>query len=379
MIRPDAVRAEPVGSLLRPGYLLRARQRLREDAIGRRELKRVEDRAVDAAVALQEGVGLPVVTDGEMRRGSFQAQMTAAVEGFSDHDLSAFLWGEWHGDGEAGDRTVPRPEGLAVVAPLRRRRSLSAEEFVYLRARTRRLPKVTLPSPALFANFWDPDRAPAAYPDVGAFLDDVAGVLEAEARELARLGCPYLQIDAPHYPLLRDEETAGWYEALGPGRGEWLRRSVAWENRVIAAGRAAADPGGGIAFGLHMCRGNQDSRWLVSGDYAPLADAVFPRTAADRLLLEYDDARSGGFEPLRAVPREKTVVLGIVTTKREEAEDPADLARRVEEAAAHHPLDRLAVSSQCGFASSVVGNRISREAQARKLGLVVETARRVWG
>lgn len=374
------VRAEPVGSLLRPDYLLRARERHGEGRIPRRELKRVEDRAVDAAVALQEGAGLPVVTDGEMRRESFQAQLTAAVEGFSDHDLSAFLWGRWRGDGEVGDRTVPRPEGLAVVAPLRRRRSLSAEEFVYLRARTRRIPKVTLPSPALFANFWDPDRAPDAYPDVGAFLEDLTRILAQEARELARLGCPYLQLDAPHYPLLRDDETAPWYEALGWDREEWLRRSVEWENRIMEAGREAAgarEPG--ITFALHMCRGNQDSRWLASGDYAPLAEAVFPRTGADRLLLEYDDARSGGFGPLAAVPEGTTVVLGVVTTKRDDREDPDELARRVEAAAEHHPLERLAVSPQCGFASSVVGNRIPEEAQAHKLRAVVEAARLVWG
>lgn len=385
MTRVHDVRAEPVGSLLRPRHLRRARTRHRDGRLSRRELVRIEDRAVDQAVALQEGAGLPVVTDGEMRRLSFQAPMVEAVSGFTEPGLRAFLWGDWRGGEEVGDRSVERPAEMAVVAPLRRRRSLSGAEFAYLRGRTRRIPKVTIPSPALFANFWDPDRAPDAYPDVGAFLDDVARILADEARELVRLGCPYVQLDAPHYPLLRDPEAATWYEARGWDRAEWLRRSVAWENRIMEAGRSAAGeprergPDPAVTFGLHMCRGNQDSRWLVAGDYEPLAERVLARTAADRLLLEYDDARSGGFEPLGAVPRDTTVVLGVVTTKSEEREDPAMLADRVRNAADHHPLDRLAVSPQCGFASSVVGNRISREAQARKLVVVVEAARRVWG
>lgn len=365
-------RAEPVGSLLRPGYLLRARRAREEGRLTAAEFRRIEDRAVDGAVEIQEAAGLPVVTDGEMRRLSFQAQMTAAVEGFGDPGLDAFLWGRWKGDDEVGDRTVRRPEGLGVRGRLRRTRSLSGEELVYLRARTGRIPKVTLPSPALFAPFWRPDDPPEAYPELGGFLEDVARVLREEVEELTRLGVRYLQIDAPHYPLLRDEETAPWYEALGWGRDEWLERSVALENRVMAAAE-------GVAWGLHVCRGNQDSRWLATGDYGPLARAVFGRTRADRLLLAYDDARAGGFGPLAAVPDAKVVVLGLVTTKRPSTADPETLAGRVRAAAEHHPRERLAVSPQCGFGTSVVGNRIDREDQLRKLEAVVETARRVWG
>jgi 5-methyltetrahydropteroyltriglutamate--homocysteine methyltransferase len=219
---------------------------------------------------------------------------------------------------------------------------------------------------------WRPDDPPEAYPDLDGFLEDVARVLREEVVELTRLGARYLQLDAPHYPLLRDEETAPWYEALGWERDVWLERSVALENRVMEAAEA-------ITWGLHTCRGNQDSRWLATGDYAPLADAVFGGTRADRLLLEYDDARAGGFEPLRAVPAAKMVVLGLVTTKRSATADPDTLAGRVEAAAEHVPLERLAVSPQCGFGTSVVGNRIGREDQLRKIEAVVETARRVWG
>lgn len=370
---PRLARAEPVGSLLRPEFLLRVRRAHAEGRVPPAELKAAEDRAVDAAVAMQEAAGLPVVTDGEMRRASFQAPVAEAVEGLWAPGLDAWLWGRWKGDEEVGDRSTPRPEGLGVDGPLRRRRSFAAEELVYLRARAKRaVPKLALPSPALFANFWTPDDPPDAYPDLGAFLEDVARVLAEEVRELARLGARYLQIDAPHYPLLRDPETAPWYEALGWSRGEWVERSVALENRVMGAAP-------GLTWALHVCRGNQDSRWLAEGGYAPLARPLFGETRADRLLLEYDDARSGGFEPLEAVPPDKVVVLGLVTTKRPAREDPDALVDRVREAARYVPLQRLAVSPQCGFASSVVGNRLALEDQIWKLAAVAETARRVWG
>jgi 5-methyltetrahydropteroyltriglutamate--homocysteine methyltransferase len=222
-----------------------------------------------------------------MRRLSFQSQMVQAVEGFGEWDLGAFLWGDWHGDDEIGDWWRERPKGLGVVAPLRRRRSLSAEEFVYLRARTARTPKVTLPSPGLFANFWSPERSRGAYASLESFLEDVARILREEVEELAEYGASYIQLDAPHYPLLLEPKTRAFYEAQGWSAREWLDLGVALDNRVMAG----ID---GVTFGLHVCRGNQASRWLVAGDYGPIAEAIFPRTAAHRLLLEYDDARSGG-------------------------------------------------------------------------------------
>lgn len=370
---PGPLRAEPVGSLLRPDFLLRVRRAHAEGRVAPAELKAAEDRAVDASVAMQEAAGLAVVTDGEMRRASFQAPVAEAVEGLVAPGLDAYLWGRWKGDEETADLKVARPEGLGVTGRLRRRRSFAAEELVYLRARAKKaVPKLALPSPALFANFWTPADPPEAYPDLASFLEDVARVLAEEVRELARLGARYLQVDAPHYPLLRDPDTAGWFEWLGWSRAEWLERSVALENRVMAAAP-------GLTWALHVCRGNQDSRWLAEGGYGPIADVVFGGTRADRLLLEYDDARSGGFEPLEAVPPGKVAVLGLVTTKRPTREDPDEMVRRVREAARYLPLARLAVSPQCGFASSVVGNRIGLEDQIRKLAVVAETARRVWG
>jgi 5-methyltetrahydropteroyltriglutamate--homocysteine methyltransferase len=364
--------ADVVGSLLRPPWLLAAQERLRAGEIARPAYKSIEDRAVNEAVAQQEEAGLTVVTDGEVRRLSFQSQMVQAVDGFGEWDLGAFLWGDWHGDEEVGDSRRERPKALGVVAPLRRRRSLSAEEFVYLRARTERTPKVTLPSPGLFANFWSPDRSRGAYASLESFLEDVTRILREEVEELAGYGASYIQLDAPHYPLLLEPQTRAFYEAQGWSAGQWLDLGVALDNHVMAGIDC-------VTFGLHLCRGNQASRWLVSGDYGPIAEPIFQRTAAHRLLLEYDDVRSGGFEPLQHVPDDKMVVLGLITTKRGKLEDADELVARVEEASRYIDREHLALSPQCGFGTSIIGNKLTQEQQAAKLRLVCEVAERVWG
>jgi 5-methyltetrahydropteroyltriglutamate--homocysteine methyltransferase len=366
---PD-LRADVVGSLLRPPALLEARERLGRGEVSAAELRRIEDRAVDEALRLQEDAGLDVVTDGEMRRLSFQSQMTAAVEGFGEWDLDAFLWGEWRSD-EHGDMRVARPP-LAVTGTLRRTRFLSAEELAYARARTSRVLKVTLPSASLFANFWDPEHSRSPYARLEDFLADAAEILREEVQELVRLGATYLQLDAPHYPLLVDPAYRDFYESRGRPVDEWLELGLELDNHVIGD-----HPG--VTFGFHLCKGNQASRWLVSGGYDWLAERIFPRVRADRLLLEYDDERSGGFEPLAAVPEDKTVVLGLVTTKTPRRETVDALAARIAEAARFVPLERLAVSPQCGFATSVLGNALSVDDQRRKLETVARTARTVWG
>jgi 5-methyltetrahydropteroyltriglutamate--homocysteine methyltransferase len=363
--------ADVVGSLLRPPWLLEAQERLGAGQITRPAYKSIEDRAVNEAVTLQEEAGLAVLTDGEMRRLSFQSQMVQAVEGFGEWDLGAFLWGDWHGHEEVGESRRERPKELAVVAPLRRRRSLSAEEFVYLRGRTKRTPKVTLPSPGLFANFWSPERSRGAYASLESFLEDVARILREEVEELGEYGARYIQLDAPHYPLLLEPKTRAFYEAQGWSMGEWLDLGVALDNQVMAG----ID---GVTFGLHLCRGNQASRWLVSGDYGPIAKPIFQRTAAHRLLLEYDDARSGGFEPLQHVPDDKTVVLGLITTKRGDLEDADELVARIAEASRYVDRERLALSPQCGFGTSIIGNKLTQEQQGAKLRLVCDVAERVW-
>jgi 5-methyltetrahydropteroyltriglutamate--homocysteine methyltransferase len=363
-------RTDVVGSLLRPPELLAAQEALARGELTPAEFKRVEDAAVDEALRLQEAAGLDVVTDGEMRRLSFQSQMTAAVEGFGDWDLDAFLWGDWHSD-ERGDLHVERPP-LAVVSRLRRKRFLSAEEFTYLRGRTERVIKVTLPSPSLFANFWDPERSTAVYAGLEDFLGDVAEILGEEVDELARLGATYVQLDAPHYPLLLDPGYREFYAGRGWPAERWLELGLELDNAVI---RRNPD----VTFGFHLCRGNQASRWLVGGGYDWLAERLFPRIEAERLLLEYDDPRSGGFEPLRAVPDDKVVVLGLVTTKTARRETVGELAKRIREAAAFVPLERLALSPQCGFATSILGNALAIEDERAKLSTIAETAAAVWG
>ena len=364
-------RVEHVGSLLRPPYLLDARLAHARGELGPAALKAAEDRAVREAVALQEDVDLPVVNDGEMRRDSFQAELTAACDGFSGVSLDAWLWGAWHSD-VVGDATIERPPDLAVTAPLHKRRNLAAEEFTFLRCSTGRQGKVTLPSPTLFANLWSPERSAGAYPSLDAFMTDVAGVMCDEVRELVRLGCSYIQLDAPHYPLLVDPAWRAFYESRGWPAERWLSYGIELDNAVIDAGRPAT-------FGFHLCRGNQLSRWLVAGGYDPIAGPVFRGVHADRLLLEYDDERSGSFDPLRLVPDDKVVVLGLVTTKTSRVETEEELAARLRQATAYIDRDRLAVSPQCGFATSAAGNAITPQAQRAKLALLVRAAKDLLG
>ena len=364
-------RSDVVGSLLRPPSLLEAQERFDRGDIGQAEFKRVEDESVKEVLRLQEDAGLDVVTDGEMRRLSFQSQLPAAVDGFGEWNLDAFLWGEWRSD-EVGDRTVARPP-IAVVGKLRRRRFLSAEEFAFARGWTSKVLKVTLPSPSLFANFWDPEQSSDAYASLEDFLGDVALILREEVEELVRLGCTYIQLDAPHYPLLLDESYRTFYESRGWPAERWLELGLHLDNYVIG------DPRDDVSFGFHLCRGNQASRWLVSGGYDEIAAAIFPQVNADRLLLEYDDERSGGFEPLGEVPEDKVVVLGLVTTKSPRRETVEELEARIREAARFVPLERLALSPQCGFATSVLGNALTREDELAKLRTIAETAERIWG
>lgn len=235
--------ADVVGSLLRPPELLEAQKQLAAGTITAVEFKAIEDRAVDHAVALQESVGLEIVTDGEMRRQSFQSQMTAAVSGFGEHNLDAFLWGEWYD--ETGVKKTRRPRQLGVIAKLKRIRYLSADEFSYLKGKTNWIPKVTLPSPSLWANFWSPKYSKDAYPTLDTFLADIVKILREEVAELARLGATYIQIDAPHYGLLLDPKTRGFYERQGWSLDQWLSRGIELDNAIM---NGFPD----VTFGFHV-------------------------------------------------------------------------------------------------------------------------------
>jgi methionine synthase II (cobalamin-independent) len=235
--------ADVVGSLLRPPYLLESQKQHAAGTITAAEFKLMEDRAVDDAIALQESVGLEIVTDGEMRRQSFQSQMTAAVSGFGEHNLDAFLWGEWYD--EAGVKKTRRPRRLGAVGKLKRLRYLSVDEFSYLKSKTNRIAKVTLPSPSLWANFWSPKYSRDAYPTLDSFLADIVNILREEVAELVRLGATYIQIDAPHYGLLLDPKTRRFYEKLGWSLDQWLSLGIELDNAVI-------DDFSDVTFGFHV-------------------------------------------------------------------------------------------------------------------------------
>jgi 5-methyltetrahydropteroyltriglutamate--homocysteine methyltransferase len=364
-------RTDVVGSLLRPPDLIAARDDLAAGRLPPAEFKVIEDRAVDEAIRIQEEAGLAVVTDGEQRRLSFQSQLLESVDGVGAWDIDAFLWGDWKGDARLGDRSMLRPKELGVVGRLRRKRHLSAEEFVYLRRRTSRIPKITLTSPSLYANLWSPEKSSGAYPSLDSFLADVVDILRDEVAELVRLGATYIQLDAPHYPLLIDPKTRAFYESRGWSLENWLRQGIEMDNAVIGHWP-------GVTFGFHLCRGNQHSRWLVEGGYDLIARPIFQNIRAHRLLLEYDDERSGSFDPLGLVPDDKIVVLGLVTTKTPRVETVDFLKARINTAARFVPLDRLALSPQCGFATSIGGNAITLEAQSRKLRVLAEAALEIW-
>ena len=360
-----AIRSDVVGSLLRPDNLKAARERRERGEISAAALKRVEDRAVDEAVRLQEEAGLDVLSDGELRRYAFFGHLIEALDGFDK-------FGGWaipfHND--AGERLVfKRP---VVVEKLRWRHSMCTEELVYLRARTRTPVKVTLISCQQAAAYYDPAKSAGAYPTRDAYLADVVDLTRREVEELVRLGCTYIQIDAPQYAALLDPALREGYRERGSDPDRLIDACIEMDNAVIAAARHP-----GVTFGLHICRGNNQSMFYASGGYEPIA-RVFTRSHFQRFLLEYDDQRSGGFEPLRAMPDDRVVVLGLVTTKTPRLETVETLRARIAEAATFLPLERLALSPQCGFASTMEGNRISPAEQRAKLHRVAETARLVW-
>jgi 5-methyltetrahydropteroyltriglutamate--homocysteine methyltransferase len=358
------IRADTVGSLLRPPSVVEARAALEAGRIAPDAFKRVEDRAVDEALALQEAAGLDVVTDGELRRYAFFGHLIDAVEGFDRLGGWAIPFHNEQGEELVFQRPV-------VVDRLRWKRSMCGEEFTYLRARAARPAKVTLISCQQAAAYWDPQKSAGAYPARDAYLADIVDLTRQEIAELVRLGCTYIQIDAPQYAALLDPALREGYRQRGSDPDRLIDACIDMDNAVIAG-----HPG--VTFGLHICRGNNQSMFYASGGYAPIA-RVFGRTRFQRFLLEYDDERSGGFEPLAAVPADRTVVLGLVSSKTPRLESVDALRRRIDEAARQVPLERLALSPQCGFASTMAGNRVSPADQRAKLARVAETARLVWG
>ncbi len=360
----SAYRSDVVGSLLRPNYLKEARGKRASGELTHAEFKKIEDRAVNEAITLQLEADLDVISDGEMRRYAFFGHLIDAVEGYDK-------FGGWaipFHDDQGNELIFKRP---VVVSKLRRVRPMCEEEFVYLRARTDHPAKVTLVSAQQAAAYYDAEKSKGAYATIDAYLADLVDILRMEVDELVRLGCTYIQVDAPQYAALIDPGIREGYRQRGNDPDRLLDRCIELDNAVIGN-----HPG--VTFGIHLCRGNNQSKYYASGGYDPIA-SVFSRTKFNNFLLEYDDERSGGFEPLKNVPEDRTVVLGLVTTKKPALEKKDELKRRINEAAKCVPLERLALSPQCGFASTEEGNLLTAEEQAAKLRLVAETAREVWG
>lgn len=357
-------RSDVVGSLLRPAYLKDARQQHETNELSDAAFKHIEDRAVIEAVELQQRAGIEVVTDGEMRRYAFYGHLIDAVAGFDKYGGWAIPFRD-----DAGEQLVlQRP---VVISKLQRKRHLCAEEFTHLRAIAKAPAKVTLVSAQQAAAYYDAEKSKGAYATVDAYLADLVDILRGEIEELIRLGCSYIQIDSPQYTALLDPDLREGYRQRGNDPDRLLDLSIEMDNAIVGN-----HPG--ITFGLHLCRGNNQSKFYAQGDYGPITK-VFQKTKFDRFLLEFDDARSGGFEPLSEVPEDRVVVLGLVSSKKPELEGKDELKRRINEAAQFISHDRLALSPQCGFASTLEGNLVTAADQEAKLRLVAETAREVWG
>ena len=364
-------RADHVGSLLRPPELLQARTQAAAGEITPARLAEVEDRAIRRIVARQEETGLQSATDGEFRRAAWHMDFLYQLGGVSkvaDQNLVVRFR-------NAQGTTEFSPASLRVDAPVRLERPIFADAFRFLQGAVRTAtPKLTIPSPSML--HYRGGRAaidPGVYPEMDAFWADVSGAYRDQIRALSDLGCRYLQLDDTSLAYLNDPEQRAMLEQRGEDGAHQHLRYIRQLNAALA-GRPA-----GLTITTHLCRGNFRSSWTAEGGYEYVAEALFSELNVDGFFLEYDDARSGGFEPLRFVPRGKFVVLGLVTSKRGELERKDDLQRRIDEASRFVPLDQLCLSPQCGFSSTVDGNTLTEEQEFAKLRLIVETAREVWG
>ena len=341
-------RTDVVGSLLRPAFLKTARADYKAGKLSDQAFKQIEDRAVDDAIALQQRAGVAVITDGEMRRYAFYGHLIDAVEGYDKYGGWAIPFRD-----ETGEELVlQRP---VVVSRLQRKRHMCAEEFTYVRAKASAPAKVTLISAQQAAAYYDAEKSKAAYATVDAYLADLVDILRGEIAELIRLGCTYIQIDSPQYTALLDPKLREGYRQRGNDPDRLLDLAIEMDNAIV--GNHA-----GITFGLHLCRGNNQSKFYAAGDYGPITK-VFSRTRFNRFLLEFDDSRSGGFEPLAEVPDDRTVVLGLISSKHAALESKDELKQRISEASNFVPLERLALSPQCGFASTLEGNLLTETDQ----------------
>jgi 5-methyltetrahydropteroyltriglutamate--homocysteine methyltransferase len=361
-------RAEHVGSFLRPAELLTARERRAAGSMSPAELRCAEDRAIADIVGVQEELGFGAVTDGEFRRAWFHLEF---LQGFDNVEVvRSPLPARFRTS--AGELEM-HPPALRLRGKLGHSRQIFVEDFTYLKSVAKAVAKITLPSPSLM--HFRGGRATVGedvYPDLAEFYDDIARVYAAEIADLGAAGCTYIQLDEICLAYLCDPAMADKVRSIGEDPATLPATYADLINRAIG-GRPA-----GMTVGMHLCRGNFRSGWVAEGGYEPIADMLFNRIGVDTYFLEYDTARAGNFEPLRFVPKGKTVVLGLVSSKEPALESRDELKRRIEEASRFIALDQLALSPQCGFASTVEGNAVSHRDQLAKLRLVVDTANEVW-
>jgi 5-methyltetrahydropteroyltriglutamate--homocysteine methyltransferase len=376
------IRNDVVGSLLRPPDLKRARAESDEGKLSLEELRQTEDREIRRAVHFQEELGLVVVTDGEYRRLNFQDSFGESVSGYDAGKASIKFYEQrvegskplqrWEIPHTGEEKGTAVSQRRPVTERLRLARNIPLEEYLFVSQVARKPAKVTLIGPDRISQRFDWQNSQAIYPSMDAFVTDVVKIQREMIRGLADAGCRYVQIDAPGYTAYVDPPSLQTMRDRGEDPKESFSRSLKADNQVLEGFED-------VTFGIHLCRGNQRSMWHREGSYDDIAERLLNELKHDRFLFEYDTPRAGGFEPLRFLPKGKVVVLGLVSTKVPQLEKIDDLKRRIDEASRYAPLEQLAISPQCGFSSDVVGNLISEDDQKRKLEIVVETARQVWG
>ena len=361
-------RADQIGSFLRPAEILQARN---DPGTTPKRLQELEDKAILGVLARQRELGFEIFTDGELRRSNFMSDFWDAVAGLDHGDAVSRIWKA----GGAASAHVSSVTGI-VTQKLRQLRRLTAHELPFMKQHSPGAIKVTLPSATQFpAIAYKRGISDRVYASPSEFLWDVVKILKAEVQALVDEDVAYVQIDAPRYSYYMDPKWREWIRTeMGQDPDAALDEAIRADNACLEGARRQ-----GVILAIHLCRGNNRSHWYAQGGYDPIAEKLFTELRVDRFLLEYDDERSGTFEPLRFVPRDKTVVLGLVSSKLRELESPAELRQRIETAARHVPLANLALSPQCGFASTLEGNLLSEPDQWAKLGLVVQVAREVWG
>ena len=367
----EAYRADHVGSFLRPAEVKEARAAFRWGRLALEQLRHIEDRAILAALEHQRSIGVHVFTDGELRRTGFQNDLVEAVEGFVDAARPAVVR-IWQGPGGEPQEQGSRQVVSGKLRPLRR---LTEHQTKFLKAHAPGPVKMTLPSPNQFpAISFQPGVTEQFYPTRADLLWALVPIIKREIAALVDDGIPYIQVDEPRYSYYVDPKWRQYLRDLGEDPDQMFDEAIAADNACLAGVQRQ-----GLTVALHICRGNNESKWYAEGGYEPIAEKLFGSLAVDRFLLEYDTARAGTFEPLRFMPRDKMVALGLVSSKEPRLESQDELCRRIDEAAHYVPIENLALSPQCGFASTAAGNLLTEDEQWRKLDLVVETAHKVWG